>query len=349
MAEPLSLVTGSCGFIGTHMVEVLHEAGHKIRATDLASAYERDDKKTGRFPSVLKKLGVDFIPSDMTKRHTLKRLVKGVDYVFHIASVFSYSAPWKTLESVNVHGTRNLCELLVKEKSLERLVLWGAGGVYGFPREGMLPITEDMAPDPPNDYLKSKWTQEFLVMEYGKRRGLPYSIIRPTTVYGPRAVYGGGQLLMTAAGMKLASAPANFTARIPFIHVKDVCKAALFLTEKPEAEGEIYNVNDDSRMTNLEYFEFVAKEMGNHFIKTPPVPIEPLRLLLTGVATAIKLFSDYVTPLSVPLEADSVQYLGRDFIFSNEKLKALGYKFVYPDARDGIRDTLHWYKENGWI
>ena len=49
------------------------------------------------------------------------------------------------------------------------------------------------------------------------------------------------------------------------------------------------------------------------------------------------------------LEADTVSYFGVDFVYSNEKLKKTGYQFVYPDARDGLRDTLLWYRREGWI
>jgi len=50
-----------------------------------------------------------------------------------------------------------------------------------------------------------------------------------------------------------------------------------------------------------------------------------------------------------PIEADTIQYLNRDFTYSNEKLKATGYRFVYPDPRPGLRDTLQWYRQEGWL
>lgn len=347
---PLSLVTGACGFMGTHMVEILHQAGHRIRATDLASAYEKDDYEKGRFPSVLKKLNVEFIPADLRDSRTLKPLVKGVDYVFHIGAVFSYSAPWELLYQVNVEGTRHLCEYLLMEKGdLKRFVLWGAGGIYGFPSIKEMPLRENSPKNPPNNYLKSKWMQEQLVMEMHQNKGLPYSSVRPTTVYGPRAVYGGGQLLMSAAKMKVIAIPINWTARIPFVHVRDVCNAALYIATHPKANGKAFNLNDDSQLTYVEYFKFVAKVMGVPFIPLPPVPILPLRLALYNIARITEFISRNLYDLNLGLEADSVNYLGRDIFYSNEELKKIGYVFLYPDARKGIEETLHWYHENGWI
>jgi len=49
------------------------------------------------------------------------------------------------------------------------------------------------------------------------------------------------------------------------------------------------------------------------------------------------------------LEADTVDYLGLDVVYSNDKLKATGYTIRYPDARHGIAGTIAWYQRNGWI
>jgi dihydroflavonol-4-reductase len=349
MSKPLSLVTGACGFMGGHMAEVLHEAGHRIRATDLADAGEKDDKKTGRFPSILKKVGAEFIPSDMTRPETLAPLVEGVDYVFHIASVFNYTATWDLLHRVNVLGCRALVDLAAAQKSLKRFVLWGAGGVYGVPEPWMLPFTEDLAPNPPNNYQRSKWMQEYYVMEKGRTAGLPYSIMRPTSVYGPRCVYGTGPMFMQAAQMKTVAAPANFTTHLPFVHVIDVCKAALYLAENEGAKNEIFNLNDDSQMTQLEFMEFMAEINGHKFVKLPPIPVEPLKMVLVPLAAQItKLWRKFGSGPS-PLEPDILSMLGKDFTYSNEKLKKIGYRFAYPDAHDGIRDTIRWYRDEGWI
>jgi len=270
---PLSLVTGACGFIGTTMIEVLSRAGHRIRATDLAEAYVQEDREKGRFPGILKDLGIEFIPSDMTKPETLRDVAAGVDHVFHIAAVFSYSAPWELLKRVNVDGTRELCNLLLEEKSFDKLVLWGAGGVYGFPPPEFLPVKEEDPKAPPNHYLKSKHEQEQLVMRLGRTRGLRYSIVRPTGVYGPRCVYGMGQMLMTLAKTRRLMIPGNFTTRIPLVHVRDVCEAALFLSQNKASDGEAYNLNDDTLVTVVEFTRMMADIQNKGMTVLPPVPL----------------------------------------------------------------------------
>jgi nucleoside-diphosphate-sugar epimerase len=349
MSKPKSLVTGACGFMGTHMIDVLAEAGHDIRATDLPSAWEADDRKAGRFPSVLKQHGVEFIPADLAQPETLAPLVKDVDYIFHIASIFSYKAPWSALKRVNVDGTRALLDDALRDRNgLKRVVVWGAGGIYGLPDPDDIPFREDSPPAPTNDYLRSKWREEHLVMQYGKERGLPWTIMRPTTVYGPRAVYGGGQLLMGAAKMPVAAMPKSFTAHIPFVHVRDVCRAALHLAQTPAAEGQAYNLNDDTVMTTVEFFKYVADLTGHKFVELPAIPIMKVRAAILGLMDLVSAVTT-IAGLPPAVERGPIEFLGHDFMYANDKLKSTGFTFQYPDARDGIRDTIAWYQQEGWI
>lgn len=347
-SPPLCLVTGACGFIGTHMVEVLHEGGQRVRGTDLPEAYSADDRIRGRFPSVLKDLGVDFVPSDMTRPETLAKALEGVDYVFHIAAVFSYTAPWETLKRVNVDGTRELCNRILQTPGIQKLVLWGAGGVYGFPPAEFLPVREEDPKSPPNPYLKSKHEQEQLVMAMGRTRGLRYSIVRPTGVYGPRCVYGMGQVMLPLIRNRLVAVPRNFSTHVPLVHVRDVCQAALFLARCKEADGEAYNLNDDTRMTVVEFMRTLAELQGKPFVRLPPVPIGPLKAFLLGAAFLEGKLARHVTRTSPKLEPDTIRFLGRPIAYSNRKLKDLGYRFRYPDARTGLGETIAWYRQAGW-
>jgi len=347
-SHPVSLVTGACGFIGTHMIEVLCEAGHTVRGTDLPESFRADDRARGRFPSVFKGLGVEFVPSDMTRPETLPGALDGVDYVFHIAAVFSYTAPWETLRRVNVDGTRELCNLILERKRIRKLVAWGAGGVYGFPPAEFLPVREEDPKSPPNAYLRSKHEQEQLVMAMGRTRGLRYSILRPTGVYGPRCVYGMGQVMLPAIRNPVVAVPRNFGTRVPLVHVRDVCEAALFLALSEQADGEAYNLNDDSQMTVVEFMKTLAELQGKRFLRLPPVPVRPLKTLLLGAAFLEGQLARTVTRYAPKLEPDTIRFLGRDIAYSNRKLKDLGYRFRYPDAREGLRETIEWYRQAGW-
>jgi len=347
MKKPLCLVTGACGFMGSHMVEVLHERGYRIRATDLGAAYEVDDRRRGCFPSVCKRLGVEFVPADLTDPASLDAAVRDVQLCFHIAAVFSYSAPFSRLERVNYDGTRELVTRLLARPSFSKMVHWGAGGVYRL--TSTMPLTEESPIDPGNDYLRSKSMSEQLVLDYGVDQGLRHSILRPTSVYGPRGVYGAGQLLRVAARGPAAMCPTNWHQRLPFVHVRDVCQAALFLAENPAADGEVYNVSDSSELSTVEFFRFVSELCGKPFVPLPPVGVGTVKALLAPVARGLKWLSDNVTHQPPWLEAPVVEYLGLDVAYSNQKLLDAGYELTYPDARQGLSDTILWYQRNGWL
>ncbi|MBI2059785.1 MAG: NAD(P)-dependent oxidoreductase [Nitrospirae bacterium] len=344
-----ALVTGASGFMGTHMVEILRENKFEVRATDLPSALEKDDRVRGRFPSVIRKAGVEVVGADLTRKDTLKGLTGGIDVVFHIAAIFDYTAPYEALHRVNVEGTRNLLDTLLENGSVKRFMNWGAGGSYDLKSLSGKPIKEDDPKVPSNNYLKTKWMQEELVHSYYEKHKLACTSIRPTTVYGPRAVYGGGMFLMQPAKMKRVQIPRNFTFRIPFIHVRDVCRSAFFLSQRPEAVNQAYNTTDPNPMPTLEYFRHVAEVMGHKFSALPPIPVGVVKTLGILAANITGFFAKHVTHTRPPIERDPLEYLGLDVVYDIRKLQALGFQFEYPDAHQGIRDTLLWYKEQGWI
>lgn len=344
-----ALVTGAAGFMGSHMVEILRENGWEVRATDLPSALEKDDLVRGRFPSVLRKNGTEVVASDLTKKDTLTGIAKGVDIVFHIAAIFDYTVPYEILQKVNVEGTRNLLDSVLETGGVKRFMNWGAGGVYGWSVKNGVPIKESDPKTPTNNYLQTKWDQEQLVHSYYPRHKLACTSIRPTTVYGPRAVYGGGMFLMQPAKMKVVQVPRNFKFQIPFIHVRDVCRSAFFLSQKPEAVNEAYNTTDPNPMPTTDYFRLVAETMGRKFILLPPIPVGLFKGVSIFLANVLGWWSRHVSHKRPAIERDPLDYIGIEFVYDIGKLQALGFNFEYPDPRIGIRDTLMWYKQQGWI
>ena len=265
--------------MGSCMVDVLRKAGHQVRATDLPAG-EQDDLERGRFPALLKSWGVPYTAGDLTKNEGLDELVRGVDYVFHIAALFSYSAPREVLFRINVDGTRNLLEAIKRQGGVQRFVLWGAGGIYGVVPKSELPITERSPVNPPNAYLQSKWAQEQLAWQYFEKDKIPLTVLRPTGVYGPRAAYGMGKLIRDLAGMKTVRVPKNFIGRVPLVHAVDVCRAALYLAERDEANGEAYNLSDDVPYTNVRFMEIMAELLGKKFKVAPAISPRMLRKIL---------------------------------------------------------------------
>lgn len=343
------VVTGACGFIGSHMVETLGAEGHEVVATDHPSAFEDSGKVARMNQEVVRRLASRVVQADITVPGAMDDVVRGADYIFHVASVFSYSAPWTTLYRVNVQGTANLLDSIERvNNGVKRLVVWGAGGVYGMPTPENTPFTEETPPNPPNNYQKSKWFQEFLTMERCNRAGIKWTIIRPTTVIGTRQVYGPPDILKQAYRSAVVMIPANMTGRIPFVHVEDVCGAALHLAKYPSGANGVFNVNDDSQMTIVDLFRYLAQVFGKPFVKLPPVPMAPLKSVLGVVADASSLIARRLGQKPL-LERDTVAFFGADFVYSNEKLKKAGYEFKHPDPKPALAQLAKWYVDQGLI
>lgn len=335
----LCLVTGACGFSGSYMVELLLEKGYKVRATDLLNS------ERAYWKEIVQK--VEFIPADLTKKETLKDVVKDVEYVFHPAAIFDYSASWEVLEKVNVFGTKNLLEAILENNSpVKRFVNWSTAGVYGLPNPEILPVKEDAPTNPVDLYSKSKLKQEEVVMEFHRKYNIPVTIIRPSPIYGPRNIYGISQVLLNLAKLPVMMVPKNFNTGMPFVHVKDVCNAALFLALKEEANGQIYNVVDDSNMDSYQFVHFFAEVLNKKVKDLPNVHMSVVRKIVRGVAFLFRILSKIIPLRIIVYFRETALYATTDFRFSNEKLKSLGYQFIYPTVREGMRETIQWYREN---
>lgn len=353
-----ALVTGACGFTGTHMVEHLRQNGWDVVATDLERAAhgeyycETGDLHPVHYEDFIKELGVEFVPADLTKPETLKPLFAGrtYDVVFHVASLYDYFAEWDVLYKVNVEGVRNIAELALKA-GVGRFVHWSTDGVYGEIKNP--PGTEDDPYDPPNLYSKSKTEQEKVLWELHKDAKLPLTILRPAPIYGPRHRYGVYHILYAVqkmgTGVVISWYPKKHTLMLPSVHVIDLVKAALFVAEKEEAVGQAYNVLSDC-IPQPEFMEFLYKALGVPYLRVPVWWPLYKASAAWGLEIIKKLDAKArAKGLRPKVDVPMVEYITHQYWFGNQKLKDLGYKFLYQDPREGIWEYITWCKERGWL
>ncbi|MFA5891904.1 MAG: NAD-dependent epimerase/dehydratase family protein [Actinomycetota bacterium] len=402
----IDVVTGACGFVGSHLVKQLVQQGRRVRATDLPCAHNHPEEATRRRILDLdyERDGVEWVPSDLTRPETLAPLFAGGDVgcLFHTASLYDYAAPWEALERVNIHGVTNLLAA-AQQGGIERMIHWSTCGVYGHPYfpgshlEGRphrsaleflwnqairpwqkdptfrrpqrhptnQPMTENRstpkntdAEKPAgtyfsNDYSRSKWLQEQIVWRHHRDHGLPVTVVRPAPVYGPGSTYGVTGLLIALSEGVLPVYPAasKFLLFGGNIHVRDVARAAVFLSERPESIGEDYNLSDGYLLTHREAFETAAGLLGRrvHFIPGVPLPVwQQFVVAVAKTAAALeKRFPGYTR--SRVLDLGQLTYLTIGIWVSNRKLRDLGFEFDYPDFRDGLAETVAWLIETGAI
>ena len=330
------LVTGACGFTGSHLVDVLAEAGLDFRTTDLPTT------DRGNLPE-----GTEFIPSDLRDPAGLERVVDGVDVILHPAAIFKFSAPKELLEEVNVTGMKNLCRAAEKG-GVERLVSWSSCGIYGRIPPGTPPVGENHDRNPIEEYSRTKLQQDHVAHRFNRESRLEVSIIRPGVVYGPRSRYGAAQIIEGLSKAPVVPIPFNFRYHLAPVHVRDVARAALYISQREEAVGEEYHAVDCSEATMAEFFTFVASTLGkpNFPVYVPPGLAGLGGRIAGGISEFIASKILHTDPL---IEKAPMDYFPADINISNCKLLDLGFQFEYPDFRRGIVETIEWFREEGII
>jgi UDP-glucose 4-epimerase len=309
--------------MGSHVVEYLAKKGVTVRAT----ARPRKDI------SFFEKLGVEYVPADLTKPETLPPLFDGtVDRVFHLGAICNFSTPYRKLHPTNVTGVERITEHALRAK-VKRFVHVTSTSVYG-PYPGS-PFVEDGPRNPQDDYGTSKRDGENVVMARIKE-GLDAILCRPCTVYGPRCTDGAGKAFSRPTS--ITAIPGRGNVLLSNVRAEDVAAAVVHLSELGNITGEAFNIADDSNPTVGEALTMAAVAFG----KKPPKSHLPL-----GVVRVAAKVDGFISGLlgKVPdLEYDAVRYLTDDYIVDNSKLKKTGYRFIYPDFTKSMEEIGELYR-----
>ncbi|MEM3207854.1 MAG: NAD(P)-dependent oxidoreductase, partial [Halobacteria archaeon] len=202
----------------------------------------------------------------------------------------------------------------------------------------------------------TKWEQEQIAMKWVKENGLPLTAIRPAPTYGPRNRYGMFNMFKLFSQGILTIIPSLYPRskriRIPMVHVTDVCRAALFLSDKERTVGEVYNVVADTHPTADELMEFVFPLLNvkAHRLIVPAAVFPLFHKMFHRMAVKMEAKAKKRGPgVRPPLEVDTVNYMMNSYLFSNAKIKNLGFEFDYADFRRGVWETVGWYRQQGWL
>ncbi len=320
--DGITLVTGAAGFMGSHLVEYLAKQGVRVRAT------ARPRKETPFFD----KLGVEFVGADLTKPETLPPLLEGdVDRVFHMGAICNFSTPYEKLYPTNVLGVERFTRLVL-EKGVKCYVHVASTSAYG-PYTGH-PFREDDPREPQDDYGRSKRDGEDVVFRR-MAEGLPAIITRPCTVYGPRCNDGAGKAFSRPTA--ITAIPGNGRQLLSNVRAEDVAAAVVHLSRQDSALGQAYNIAEDTYPSVEEALLLAADAFG----AKPPKLHMPL-----GVVKLTARVQGWVAGArgKIPdLEFDAVRYLYDDYVVDNSKLKAAGYRFIYPDFAASMRQMKEWW------
>ena len=371
--EKLNLVTGACGFSGAYVVRNLLQRGEKVIGTDIASALEDQENR-----AVLEAVGLDFdhpnlelIPSDLLDKDSLKKLFeRPVTHIFHTASLYDYSTGYDILYKVNVEGNQNFVDMALECDTLEHFIHWSTNGVFGKPytlTQGWdkmnIPFDENSSSpkntpgDSPvgttlaNDYSVTKWIQEQMMWNYYEENNLPLTVVRPGPIYGPGSSYGHGGIILVIAHGLLPAIPVDAMNYITTsVHVEDIARFAIYASDRPELIGEDYNIVDDSIISQSEFLHYIALLTGRKLHDVPFITLSSLHSLAYKAAELwTNLQKNYGVPRVRVFEVQSAEYIGSSYWLSNRKSLETGFEYLYPDVREGLKDTVAWFRDMGWL
>jgi len=324
------LLTGGNGFVGSHILDVLREAGHEV------ALLLRRTSNTDFIRSHLSEVEVRY--GSLADAGSLEAAVRGAHVVIHCAGK-TKAVSVSEFNAVNREGTRNLVSAANKcGGTLRRLVLISslAAGGPGVPER---PSRESDPPRPVSAYGRSKLGGE---REVTRRSEAPWTILRPAAVYGPR----DGEFLALFRAVKRRIMPVfdKGGKRFSLVHVRDVARAVLRCLSCEDALGKIYNVAAEPPCSNAELLGEIAGRMGVRALRVPvPFPV------LYAVCLAREAVSR-VTRRPDILSRDKLAELrAPGWVCSTERIRRdLGF-VAGTTLRAGVAETLEWYRSHGWL
>ncbi len=255
------LVTGGAGFIGSHIAGELVRKGHSVRIIDNFSTGKREN-----ISSFLNK--IELVEADIREFRACRKVVDGVDFVFHQAALtsvpLSIEDPLLTNE-INITGTLNLL-LASRETKVRRLVFASSAAVYG--DDSRLPKTENMKGLPISPYALSKHVGELYCRLFSQLYGLSTVCLRYFNIFGPRqdpfSQYAS--VIPNFIGKMLKDEkPAVFgdgEQSRDFLYVSNVVDANILAVKASELSGEVFNVAGGEKTTVNILVEELNKVLG---------------------------------------------------------------------------------------
>ena len=244
------LITGGCGFVGSHLSEHLLKKGFKIKIFDRYNS----NSDWGWIEHSKYKKHFEVILGDIRDIDSVKKAVKGSDVVIHLAALigipYSYISPLAYVKT-NIEGTYNVLEAS-KELNIGKIIITSTSEVYGSAL--FLPINESHPLQPQSPYSASKIGADNLTMSYYNSFDLPVTIIRPFNTYGPRQ--SARAVIPTIVTQLLSSKKiylGNTTTMRDLTYVSDLCNAYEILLNNKEFNGEILNVGSNNISVSMSF------------------------------------------------------------------------------------------------
>ena len=324
-----ALVTGATGFTGGHLARALASTGQQVRAL------VRDPSRAGD----LGVSGIELAAGDLREASAIARAMSGVDVVYHIAAIYRQAGvPRETYRAVNATAVGQIIEA-AKAAGARRVVHCSTVGVHGDVEHP--PANEDAPLKPGDVYQETKLEGEEIARATGARVGIEVTIARPTGIYGP----GDRRLLKLFRGVARRRFPILGRGEIYYhlTYIDDLVDGLRLCGEHPAAANRTYILAGGEVTTLNELVALVARVAG-----VPPprlhLPVWPFWIAGAACEALCRPFG-----IEPPIYRRRVDFYTKSRAFDITRARReIGYAPRVALA-DGIKRTLDWYREHGWI
>ncbi len=275
------LVTGASGFVGSHTIPELLAGGHRVLA--LVRSGDAGRRVLDRLPEATRD-AVDLRTGDVDDPASLGPALAGADAIVHLVALARDRDNGRSLERVNVVGTRNVIEA-ARAAGIRRLVHLGALGVVD---------------DPSLHYASSKARAEQLV----KASSLDWTILKPSLLWGERDGFFNIVAGLVRISPGVVPVPGNGQSRFQPLAVDDLAAAIRFSLEQPTTIGAEYELGGPRYWTYREITREVLAGMGSRRLIVP-MPVA-LVALVAGVAEKLGIPFPVATDQLRQLKIDNI-------------------------------------------
>ncbi len=323
-------LTGATGFIGQHLAEKLINDRNKVKIFT---------RRQIPLFSKLEKSGAEILTGELGSKPLLNEAVEGVDTVIHVAGA-TKTLTEKEMFRVNAEYTKNLLDAC-NGKNI-RFIFISSQAAAGPAARPDRPVVETDDPNPLTWYGKSKLAAEKEVVEWGKNNDNKFTIIRPPSVFGPKEkdIFACFKLIKK----NIAFIMGFKEKRLSIIYVKDLVNAICHLAQKVKPEGATYFACSDDHYSWDELFSAIASAMGKNRYLNLKLP--------EMTAFPVAFFSELTAKLTKKpalLNFQKIIEMKQDnWICSNYLLKSTGWEPSYS-LKEGMEETVKWYRENNWL
>ena len=311
------LVTGSEGFIGSHLVERLIKEGANLTALVQYNSFnnwgwlETLDERI--------KSEINIVTGDVREYDGMSRIIKGQNAIFHLAALiaipYSYNSPMAYVKT-NVEGTLNVLEA-ARNYDIERVMHTSTSETYGTAQ--YVPIDEKHPLQGQSPYSASKIGADMMAESYYKSFDLPITIARPFNTFGPRQSARAiiptiiSQILSGQNSLKLG----DLSPMRDFNYVKDTVDAMCTLLKCDAAIGEVVNIGTGNEISMKELVDTIIRIIG----KDVKIEKDPSRMR--------------------PAKSEV-----RRLLADNKKMKELASWHSSYTFEEGIKETITWVENN---